>query len=75
MSRLSGDWSRVARDRSTGSPLAGEEVGARRRVARAAVIFLALVVSACTPYKARDREPNEGGGSSMIRVIDFSGGY
>jgi hypothetical protein len=75
MTGVSGDRSRVARDRSTGSPFAGEGAGARRLVARAAVVLLALATSACTPYKARDKDPNEGGGSSMYRTVDFEGTY
>jgi hypothetical protein len=75
MAGLSGDLSRVVRDRSTGSPVAGERAGARRLAAPAVMVLLALALSACTPYKARDKEPNEGGGSSMIRAVDFSGEY
>ena len=41
-------------------------------VALAPLIAFAIATSACTPLKTRDREPNEGGGSSMYRAVDSS---
>ena len=34
-----------------------------------ALIVLAFAASACTPFKARDADRNEGGGSSMFRAL------
>jgi hypothetical protein len=31
---------------------------------------IAVATAACMPYKARDAERNEGGGSSMYRAAD-----
>jgi len=37
-------------------------------VAAAVLIAFAAAVSACTAYKPRDADRNEGGGSSMFRA-------
>ena len=37
-------------------------------VAATVLIAFAVAVSACTAYKARDADRNEGGGSSMFRA-------
>ena len=71
----SGDLTRFARDGSAGAPFAREGATTRRYVARVVLVVFAVATSACTPYKARDRDPNEGGGSSMVRAIDFAGEY
>jgi hypothetical protein len=34
-----------------------------------ALVVFALAASACTPFKARDADPNDGGGSSMFRAL------
>jgi hypothetical protein len=52
--------------------LAGDSVMLHPFVALAPLIVFAIATSACTPLKARDREPNEGGGSSMYRAVDSS---
>ena len=52
--------------------LAGDSVMFQPFVALAPLIVFAITASACTPFKARDREPNEGGGSSMYRAVDSS---
>ena len=33
-----------------------------------ALVVFAFATSACTPFKARDADPNDGGGSSMFRA-------
>jgi hypothetical protein len=44
-------------------------------VALAALVALSCAASACTPFKAREADKNEGGGSSMYRSAQPPGAH